>query len=338
MFRTLATGTFYSDSFEIFTVAIVMDLGVRNRIRDASSYWAAKSFILGAIVIGELLSLGAAAAQVRADSSLPAAPSTTKHVDVPASVFALPQDGSPPQVPATPSPVPDRGLALLLKRGARDQKGFYTAPFHRRNLKWDLIFLAGTGGLIAADKQITGAISHNNLSTSQHISDAGLYGTIAATGALLVSGVAKNDEHAREAGFLGFEAAGNTLAITAVAQIIAGRERPLEGFGHGRFWVNNSLNSSFPSVHSSLTWSIASALAHEYHHPWVQFLAYGTATTVSVTRVTGLKHFPADVAVGGVAGYVVGGQIFHRYSHFFQARRYKKDKLSFSFAELPDLE
>jgi hypothetical protein len=43
---------------------------------------------------------------------------------------------------------------------------------------------------------------------------------------------------------------------------------------------------------------MASVLAHEYPQPWVQFLAYGTPATVSVTRVTGLEHFPADVAVG----------------------------------------
>jgi membrane-associated phospholipid phosphatase len=225
-------------------------------------------------------------------------------------------------------------LKLLVKRGLRDQKEFYTAPFHRRNLKWDALFLAATGGLIAADKQITRAISHDSLSTSQQISDVGLYSTIAVTGGLLVSGIVKNNEHAKETGLLGFEAVGNTLAVVAIAQFIAGRERPLEGIGHGRFWVNNALDSSFPSLHSGLTWSMATVLAHEYHHPWVQFLAYGTATTVSVTRVTGLKHFPADVAVGGVVGYVVGGQIFRRYSHFFQARQYRKDELSFTSAKL----
>ena len=294
--------------------------------------------MLGAIVFGELLLLGTAVAQVGADNPLPAAPSTIKHAEVPASVFALPHGGDPPQVqvPAAPHPVPERGLVLLVKRGARDQKEFYTAPFHRRNLKWDALFLAATGGLIAADKQITGAISHDNLSTSQHISDVGLYSTLAVTGVLLVSGAVNNNEHSKETGLLGFEAVGNTLAVVAVGQLIAGRERPLEGIGHGRFWVNNALDSSFPSLHSGLTWSMASVLAREYHHPWVQFLAYGTATTVSVTRVTGLKHFPADVAVGAVVGYVIGGQVFRRHSHFVQARNHKKEELSFASAELPN--
>ena len=222
---------------------------------------------------------------------------------------------------------------FLVKRAARDQKDFYTAPFHRRNLKWDVLFLAATGGLIAADKQITGAISHDNLSTSQHISDAGLYSMLATTGVLLVSGTVKNNAHAQETGLLGFEASANALAVDAVAQVIAGRERPLEGAGHGRFWVHNALDSSFPSLHSGATWPMATVLAHEYPCPWVQFLAYGTATTVSISRVTGLKHFPADVAVGAVIGYVMGRQIFRTHSRTFRAHQHKPER-SFTSATL----
>lgn len=48
------------------------------------------------------------------------------------------------------------------------------------------------------------------------------------------------------------------------------------------------------------------------------------ATTVSVTRVTGLKHFPADVAVGGVFGYLIGQHIFHAHSSFFHAPHTQK--------------
>lgn len=63
---------------------------------------------------------------------------------------------------------------------------------------------------------------------------------------------------------------------------------------------------------------------YEYPRPWVQFLAYGTATTVSVTRVTGLEHFPADVAVGGVFGYLIGQHMFHSHSRFFHGHHDQK--------------
>jgi membrane-associated phospholipid phosphatase len=120
------------------------------------------------------------------------------------------------------------------------------------------------------------------------------------------------------------EALGNTLVVDAATQFISGRERPLEGSGHGRFRVNNALNSSFPSQHSGLTWSMASVLAHEYPQRWVQLLAYGTATTVSVTRVTGMNHFPADAVVGGVFGYFIGRHIFHAHSHAFPNPRHAR--------------
>jgi len=95
-----------------------------------------------------------------------------------------------------------------------------------------------------------------------------------------------------------------------VTQLIAGRERPTEGSGNGNFWQNNAFGSSFPSGLSSFTWTNASVVAHEYPKPWVRWLVYGTATTVSVTRVKGLNHFPSDVAVGGAFGYLIGQQIF----------------------------
>jgi len=37
----------------------------------------------------------------------------------------------------------------------------------------------------------------------------------------------------------------------------------------------------------------------------------GTATAVSATRFTSLKHFPTDVVVGNTFGYLIGRHIFH---------------------------
>ena len=269
------------------------------------------------------LSLASARAQLVPEPTLPEAPSTIKQSEGPVSRLWFPPAGESPQQDH-PQPAnrqdSDRNFVGLVKRGVRDQKEIYAAPFHRQNLKWDALFLAATGGLIAADRTVAGAISNNNLTISQRISNVGLYSTMATTGVLYLSGIVRKDEHEREAGFLGYEALGNTLVVDAVTQLIAGRERPLEGSGHGRFWVNNAFDSSFPSQHSGLTWSMASVLAHENPQPWVRFLAYGTAATVSVARVTGLQHFPADVAVGGVFGYFIGQHIFHAHSHFFHSR------------------
>jgi membrane-associated phospholipid phosphatase len=211
---------------------------------------------------------------------------------------------------STPVPSPDGPFKKTLKRFGKDQSGIYSAPFHRSNLKWDALFLIGTGVLIATDRQASRAVSQDHVNISGDISNAGLYGTSAVAGALLLSSLATHNEHARETGILSAEALANALPIYGALQFITGRERPNDGTGNGRFWQNNSLNSSFPSGHALFVWSMASVIAHEYPHPWVKWLVYGTATVVSVTRFSGREHFPSDVVVGSVIGYLVGWHIF----------------------------
>jgi membrane-associated phospholipid phosphatase len=207
----------------------------------------------------------------------------------------------------------DGAFKKTVRRFGKDQAKIYSAPFHRYNLKWDALFLAGTGVLIATDRQASRALPGNHVDISRNISTAGLYGTSAAAGVFWLSGLATHNEHASEAGTLSAEAFANAVPVYVGLQLITGRERPIEGSGNGRFWRNNALNSSFPSGHALFTWSMASVIAHEYPRPWVKWLVYGTATAVSVARFTGREHFPSDVVVGSVVGYLIG-------RHIFQAR------------------
>jgi membrane-associated phospholipid phosphatase len=210
----------------------------------------------------------------------------------------------------TQSASSDGAFKKALRRFGKDQAEIYSAPFHRSNLKWDALFLAGTGVLIATDRQASRALPGIHINISRNISAVGLYGTSAAAGVLWLSGLATHNEHARETGALSAEAFANTLPVYVGLQLITGRERPDEGSGNGRFWHNNALSSSFPSGHALFTWSMASVIAHEYPRPWVKWLVYGTATAVSVTRFTGREHFPSDVVVGSVVGYLIGRHIF----------------------------
>ena len=260
-----------------------------------------------------LLTTIAPASATDPPSDLPDAPSAVlaklspSLVENTAMAPTFPSDSAPSDEPSSRH----EARPSILRRVMLDQKAIYTAPFHRRNLKWDALVLLVTGGLIAGDKHISAAISSDHASVSQHISDVGMYSMTASVAGLWLSSLKTDDAHARETGVLSAEAFANTAAVLGLTQLIAGRERPTEGNGSGRFWENNTLGSSFPSAHSSFTWTMASVVAHEYPKPWVRWLVYGTATTVSVTRVTGLKHFPADVEVGGVFGYLIGQQIFN---------------------------
>jgi hypothetical protein len=171
-------------------------------------------------------------------------------------------------------------------RFGKDQADIYSAPFHRSNLKWDALFLGGTGVLIATDSNATGALSGNHVDLSRNFSTAGLYGTSAAAGVLWLSGMATHNEHSRETGALSAEALVNSVPFYIGVQLLSGRQRPNQGNGN------------------------ASVIAHEYPRPWVNWLVYGTATLVSVTRFTGREHFPSDVVVGSVIGYFIGRHVF----------------------------
>ena len=198
-----------------------------------------------------------------------------------------------------------------VRRFGKDQADIYSAPFRRSNLKWDALFLGGTGLMIATDSNASGAISGNHINVSRNISNTGFYGTSAAAGVLWLSGMATHNDHARETGALSAEAVANAVPFYLGVQLLSGRQRPNQGNGNGLFWRNNALNSSFPSGHALFTWSMASVIAHEYPRPWVKWLVYGTATAVSVSRFTGREHFPSDVVVGSAIGYLIGRHIFH---------------------------
>jgi membrane-associated phospholipid phosphatase len=271
---------------------------------------AIAQFVLFALT---LLPTAARASDSGSPTTLPDAPSAVlaRHSDffleVASKTPPLPTDATLSDEPASQQDA----RPSLLHRAVWDQKSIYTAPFHRRNLKWDMLFLTATAGFIAGDRYISRAVNPDHATVSQNISDIGMYSMAASVGGLFLSSLKTQDAHARETGFLSAEAFANTAVVLSFAQLVAGRERPTEGNGNGRFWQNNTLGSSFPSAHSSFTWTMASVVAHEYPKPWVRWLVYGTATTVSVTRVTGLKHFSSDVEVGGVFGYLIGQHIFN---------------------------
>jgi hypothetical protein len=198
-----------------------------------------------------------------------------------------------------------------LNRGLLDQKQILAAPFHKKNLKWDALFLAGTGVLIAYDEQAARAVPKDWENASHLASNAAIVATGAALGTIFIHGLKTDNEHAKEMGYIGLEALANTFTIYTATQLIAARERPFEGTGEGSFFKNHSVNTSFPAGHAMFTFAMASVVAHEYPKPWVKALAYGAAFTVAGARFTGRNHFPSDLMVGSLLGYLISTHIFH---------------------------
>ncbi len=122
-----------------------------------------------------------------------------------------------------------------------------------------------------------------------------------------------HDDQRRETGILAGEAAIGTFADVELFKYAAGRERPFVGTSPGRFFVGRD---SFPSAHASVSWAIASVIAHEYPGPLTQVLAYGVAGGVSAARFVGHKHFASDVIISSALGWYMGRQVFLSHSHY----------------------
>jgi len=195
---------------------------------------------------------------------------------------------------------------------ARDQKQFWLSPKKLSKpeaLKSFIPFVGFTGLLFASDDWIARQVPDNpsQLKLSKNISDYAVYSMLGAVGGAFVLGHWKSNDHLSETGLLAGEAAINSTAVTYAFKEIARRQRPLEGDGNGDFFKGGA---SFSSEHAAIAWSIASVVAHEYPGPLTKFGAYGLASAVTLTRITGKQHFASDAFVGSVLGWYLGRQIF----------------------------
>lgn len=205
----------------------------------------------------------------------------------------------------------DQLLTPFLKHLALDQSQFWTAPFHlhRQDAKLLVPFAVFTGALIASDRWISRRVpdSASEINRSKTISDYATYSLLGAAGAGYFWGHFIHNERLRETGFLAGEAALNSTAVAYLFKTVTARPRPLDGNGKGAFFQGGA---SFPSEHSAIAWSIASVVAHEYPGALTKIAAYGLASTVTLTRVTGKQHFSSDVVVGSALGWYFARQIF----------------------------
>lgn len=215
-------------------------------------------------------------------------------------------------LPDAPSGAEQQGfLKRSIKRIGSDQKRLYLAPFEPHNLKWDAILLIGTGAFLAADRHIENNVSHSNFTAYQDTSNIAIAGLAGSLAGIYLYGFKTEHRHARETGEIELETLINTFLIYAPMQLIAGRQRPDEGNGHGDFLKHHSLNTSFPGGHAMFTWAMASVLADEYPKPWARVLSYGAAFTVTFSRFMARDHWSSDMFLGMGLGLAIAENTFH---------------------------
>lgn len=120
-------------------------------------------------------------------------------------------------------------------------------------------------------------------------------------------GFITDSERSRRIGAIGAVALSANGLATWGLKSAAGRRRPFMDEGNGHWRAGSGYeNSSFPSGHTSMAFTMASVVAEEYESPWVDGAAYGLAGLVGASRIHQDQHWLSDVAGGALLGVVIG--------------------------------
>lgn len=200
---------------------------------------------------------------------------------------------------------------VLAREFLRDQKRIWSSPaeFRAKDLRW-LVPAAGAAAVLFATDQRTMRERIRSNATVEHrsgqVADFGLAGLSSIPVFLSWYGWRHNDEYAQETAMLSARAAADGLVAGELVKLVTLRERPGRGDGGGSFFHAGPSNSSFPSTHATLAWAMAPVIAERYPGWLTKTSVYGLATAVSLSRIVGQQHFPADVAIGSALGWAVG--------------------------------
>jgi len=170
------------------------------------------------------------------------------------------------------------------------------------------------GVLIAAgllDDQVQHQVQQWRNPTSNSLARVGnTFGTVTLVFPALittwVAGTAFGSEGVRSAAGHAFVAAATGGLAAAVIKYTVGRMRPNSGFDADHYYWFELKDSSFPSGHTAVAFSVASSLSRDIKGPWDDVALYGAATLTGLARVNDNKHWMSDVVGGAVVGIFAG--------------------------------
>jgi len=221
-----------------------------------------------------------------------------------------------PNAPEPPATVTVRETPLNI---LKDQGAIWSSPLRIRDKELGYLVPLGLATTLAitTDHQVMS----EKVSRDKNLNDQATKASnvlvspfVAAPVVMYAAGDLGHSERARETGILSGEALEDSLIVEQGMKLMFLRERPTVDGARGKFFQTSvGVDGSFPSNHTMLAWSSAAVLAREYPSPFNQFLFYGAATGVSITRVIGQQHFPSDVLVGSAFGWMIGRYVFKKH-------------------------
>jgi len=109
--------------------------------------------------------------------------------------------------------------------------------------------------------------------------------------------------------------------ISGLTKFTVGRARPNDEDGTHSFDPFHGFDTSFPSSHAARSFAMAAVFADAYPQP-IPFLAYTTATLISLARIYENEHFSSDVFAGAALGFVIGKALSWRHKQSGATQRW----------------
>ena len=135
-------------------------------------------------------------------------------------------------------------------------------------------------------------------------------------GAFELEGMTFDDDRSKAVAQDGIAASLIATGIIAFPlKILVGRSRPNRDKGEHDFSPFSS-DASFPSMHTTQAFAVASVVAEHYDSFWVKAGSYGLASMVGYSRMESNSHWASDVLAGAIIGTFVGKTVV----------RFNKDK------------
>lgn len=220
----------------------------------------------------------------------------------------------------------------------QDEGGIISSPARTKpkDFLWIVPFGVATGFALDYDAHAMRSLGvdqqrQDHFETVSNV--GGLYVPYAASGAGYFIADFTHNDLLRETAVLSAEAMVDATILNQGLKYAIDRQDPQQGDGTGRFWPHGTKTwpdgQSMPSEHAMNVWAFAHVVATQYNSPVTKAVVYSLASTVSVSRILAREHFPSDVLVGSVFGYLIGGYVEHHRSR-------EVGRLSFSSVSTPN--
>lgn len=196
----------------------------------------------------------------------------------------------------------------------------FTSPAHFSKNTWLIAggIIGGTALSFLADNDIRNWAQKNHTNTLDNVTRIGedygkaLYAASISLAIYTGGRIFKNEDLAVTGRMLG-----ETLIfagiITSVLKSVFGRARPYKNEGNTHFigLQFNTANTSFPSGHTTVAFSMSTILASRIDNPFASIGLYSLAGLTMFQRIYGDRHWFSDTVLGAAIGTAVGRAVIY---------------------------